>query len=308
MDLYQLRYFVVLAEELSFTRAAASCHVSQQALSRAVAKLEHHVGVRLIDRTPRGCSLTWAGRGLIPEARELLARAERIRTTFAGGDRIGRRFVVGVHDWGIAELTPILCAAFRERHPDVRLVVQNVASSELPDAIGNREVDALFCLGDAVSDRARFTPLFDDQPVLLTRIADADGGAPLLAAADVLDRVYVAAADYMSDRYYAPYSLGSLRNGEPARQIGLPAPDTLADLTRQIVDAGAVIATNSIFARHVAAAPGAVYIPLTGAPPFTFGVASGPSAGELQDSLVDLARGVARADLDVIAVDRPIAL
>lgn len=81
MDLYQLRYFVVLAEELNFTRAAARCHVSQQALSRAVAKLERHVGVRLVDRTPRGCALTRAGLTLMQEARDVLVRTERMQLT-----------------------------------------------------------------------------------------------------------------------------------------------------------------------------------------------------------------------------------
>lgn len=73
LDLRRLRYFVTLAEELSFVRAAALLHMTQPALSRQVRALEHDLGTVLFDRDRRGTSLTPAGQQLLEDAIPLLA-------------------------------------------------------------------------------------------------------------------------------------------------------------------------------------------------------------------------------------------
>lgn len=302
MDLYQLGYFVVLAEELNFSRAAARCNMSQQALSRAVAKLERQIGLQLVERTARGCSLTDAGRALVPEARDLLSRADDLRRAVTRTDRQEKDFVVGVHDEGLAELTPLVCAAFRARHPEVRLVLRTLPYSELPDAVRHRRVDALFCLADAVADRAGFTAVYDESAVLVVGNTDAFAGASSVHGDDVLDRKF-AAKGRVPDHFYAPYALGSLRNGEPVREIDLPSPDSLPDLTRHIVDHGAVIVASASVARIVSS-PSVTSIPLVGSPAFTNGVVSGRTHPELQQSLVELAISMARTDLDVVPTAR----
>lgn len=78
LDLRTLRYFVAVAEELSFTRAAERLFVAQQAISRDVQKLERRLGTKLLDRTTRRVALTADGRRLLAEARELLAVHDRI--------------------------------------------------------------------------------------------------------------------------------------------------------------------------------------------------------------------------------------
>jgi DNA-binding transcriptional LysR family regulator len=77
-DLRHLRYFVVVAEELNFTRAAARLFLAQQALSAAVRQLEDDLGVRLFERTTRKVTLTPAGAALVPQARRLLALADEV--------------------------------------------------------------------------------------------------------------------------------------------------------------------------------------------------------------------------------------
>lgn len=77
MELRHLRYAVAVAEEGSFTRAAARLHVVQQALSQQIADLEHELGMRLFNRTPRGVVATEAGAVFIQEAIGTLARVER---------------------------------------------------------------------------------------------------------------------------------------------------------------------------------------------------------------------------------------
>lgn len=75
--LRELRFFVTAADEGSFTDAAARLYVSQAAVSRTIAGLEHEVGERLLRRVPRGCELTSTGQQLLPLARRVLAEADR---------------------------------------------------------------------------------------------------------------------------------------------------------------------------------------------------------------------------------------
>ena len=77
-DLRQLRYFVAVAEELNFTRAAERLHIAQPPLSAAIRQLEEQVGVVLLERTTRQVELTAAGRMLLERGRELLAQADDV--------------------------------------------------------------------------------------------------------------------------------------------------------------------------------------------------------------------------------------
>jgi DNA-binding transcriptional LysR family regulator len=117
-DVRQLQYFVTVAEELNFTRAAQRLHVVQQSLSTGIAQLEAALGIRLFERTTRSVSLTNAGTAWLPYAREALAsmnRAADAAEDLAAG-RSGR-LRVGLAATGALSFMPPLLRTFRERHP-----------------------------------------------------------------------------------------------------------------------------------------------------------------------------------------------
>jgi len=123
MDLRTLRYFVAVAEELHFGRAATLLHMSQPPLSRAVKGLETDLGVVLLHRSAAGVALTPAGATLLDEARTLLDQADRVRlrVAAAAGAMV---LTVGILGDSSDRGATRLAAAYRERHPGVEVRVR----------------------------------------------------------------------------------------------------------------------------------------------------------------------------------------
>jgi DNA-binding transcriptional LysR family regulator len=117
-EVRQLQYFVTVAEEFNFTRAAQRLHVVQQSLSTGIAQLEATLGIRLFERTTRTVTLTSAGAAWLPYAREALAsmnRAADAAEDLAAG-RSGR-LRVGLAATGALPFMPGLLRTFRQRFP-----------------------------------------------------------------------------------------------------------------------------------------------------------------------------------------------
>ncbi len=142
-DLRQLRYFIAVAEEKHFGRAAARLSMTQPPLSQAIRALEDTLGVELFARTKRSVELTQVGADLLPEVRRLLASAEGLRPLAQGLAR-GEAGVlslafVSTADYG---LLPHLLRDFGARHPRVRLQLAEATSDVQIDELVAGRVDA----------------------------------------------------------------------------------------------------------------------------------------------------------------------
>lgn len=133
-SLRELRFFVTAAEAGSFTEAATRLYVSQAAVSRTVASLERSAGDRLLRRVPRGCELTTAGAQVLPQARRVLAEADRF-TGFITSRHA--RLRLGYAWAALGEHTTRLQREWARTHPDLdlELVRYNSRSGGLAEGI-----------------------------------------------------------------------------------------------------------------------------------------------------------------------------
>ena len=142
MELRQLQQFVVVADTLNFRRAAERLHMAQPPLSVAIRKLEEEVGAQLFERQPRGVVLTAAGVAALGQAQRCLADAAALRDAAqaaAGGERGLLR--VGFVGSATYALMPRLLPAFRERYPQVELILRESTNLELLAQVESSELD-----------------------------------------------------------------------------------------------------------------------------------------------------------------------
>jgi DNA-binding transcriptional LysR family regulator len=146
-ELRHLRYFVVVAEELNFSRAATRLHMAQPPLSVAIRQLEQELGTDLFQRTTREVKLTEAGRALLDGARRTLAEADRAvgAAKRAGAGELGQ-LRVGFSWSARFETLPALGQAFSARSPDVQLLTQEMWNADVDSALRSGGIDVAISL------------------------------------------------------------------------------------------------------------------------------------------------------------------
>lgn len=147
IELRLWRQFLALAEELHFGRAAQRLHITQPPLTQAIAQLEERLGVRLFERTKRSVRPTAAGAALVPEARDLLARAAALpaHARAAAHGEIGRLRLAFVSTVGFG-LLPRWIRAFRSQYPQVEFdLIEATGDVQLPQ-LERGDVDAGFVI------------------------------------------------------------------------------------------------------------------------------------------------------------------
>ncbi|WP_273785045.1 LysR family transcriptional regulator [Brucella intermedia] len=146
MELRHLRYFLAVAEEGNFTRAAAKLGIGQPPLSQQIRDLENEIGVALFHRVPHGAELTAAGAAFLDEAKASLAAAEKARLAAQGAAR-GETGRLALGFTASSAFNPVVSGTirkFRARWPEVRLTLTEMNSHLLMQSLMRGEVDAAF--------------------------------------------------------------------------------------------------------------------------------------------------------------------
>ncbi|MEU4931530.1 LysR family transcriptional regulator [Streptomyces yokosukanensis] len=237
MDLRLLRYFVAVAEERHFGRAAVRLHMTQPPLTRAVKRLEADLGTTLLDRSTTGVTLTSAGSALYDEARALLAQAERARARVAAAAGVGS-IAIGTLGDSVerAGFGTSLATTFRRRHPDVEV---RVIEADLTDpTVGLRagRVDVAVTRAP-FDDTGISVRVIRSEPVgVVLRSDDPLAGRDVLRIADLDGRTWFRfpdGTDALWRRYW-----NATEPGEPLREG--PVVRTVHECVRAVLWNGTV--------------------------------------------------------------------
>ncbi|MEM5421729.1 DNA-binding transcriptional regulator HcaR [Paraburkholderia ferrariae] len=155
MELRHLRYFIAVADELSFTRAAQRLHTAQPSLSQQIRNLEDEVGTPLFERTRRKVELTDAGKVFLAEARLVVAQADR---AVARARQVGQgRATVTIGFVPAAEIRvfPVILPRLRLRFPEVNVELRSLPTAEQEDALLRGDIDVAFMRRPVLSPELR---------------------------------------------------------------------------------------------------------------------------------------------------------
>lgn len=189
MELRHLRYFVAVAEELHFTRAAERLGIKQPPLSLQIRHLEREVGTPLFRRLKRGIELTETGGVLLEEARRILDQVERTKAGVqshargaAGRIHLGFAGATYVHRLVIA-----IILAYRERYPGVDLLPEQSNTARLVAGLRSAEIDVAFVRPPIIDPEGLSLEPLVDEPMMIvlpeSHVRARDRSMPLVALA-----------------------------------------------------------------------------------------------------------------------------
>jgi DNA-binding transcriptional LysR family regulator len=298
MELRHLRYFVAVAEELHFRRAAERLYVAQPAVSEQVRKLEQELGVRLFDRTQRSVSLTTAGAALLEEARGVLRQADVAMAAARGArDHATMRLRIGYLPDSVPSALPRALRQLSASARRVRVDLEAGPALRLIEDLRARRLDAVVSSLPAPTRGLRVTPLARQHAIAAVPVTHAQA----VECAIVLDwltreRLVVLPRD----------ANPAFHNGVVAmcHDAGL-SPSFMevasVDLALLAVAAGSGVALlpETVAERHIG--PGVRFMPIQGSEPaFQSAVLTDPAAENLATSA--FLRAVSRpASMRVVA-------
>ncbi len=145
MDLKQLRYFIAVAEELHFGRAAGRLFISQPALSFDIKKLEDQLGTQLLLRNNKSVKLTAAGETRLAESRHLLLQVEQLkRLTTRSAQGLSGRLRVGFVSSILHCGLPLAASRFEQQNPGIEVTMVEMNSSDQASALQRGQIDIGF--------------------------------------------------------------------------------------------------------------------------------------------------------------------
>lgn len=168
IELRHLRYFLTVAEELHFARAAARLHISQPPLSRQIQQLEQHLGVTLLQRSQRRVALTEAGAVFREEVQKLFGQLQQAeqRTQMAARGEYGQ-LRVGFISTAIYSVLPKLLKTFSERYPNVELVLHELTGDAQLQALQEERIDVGIMMPSEHIKNLLWQPLYREPLILV---------------------------------------------------------------------------------------------------------------------------------------------
>jgi DNA-binding transcriptional LysR family regulator len=192
MELRRLRYFIAVAEELHFGRAASRLDIAQPPLSRQIAALETEIGAQLFDRSRSQIRLTQAGQVLEGHARHLIEAMDNAyretRLVGEGGHGRLRLAFVGSASHGAL---PSLIKSYRSHFPKVELALSAMNNAALHSALVQRDIDIAVARPDLNDDDLRHEPLSHEDLVLAIPDNSELLDRPHIAFRDLADQTFV---------------------------------------------------------------------------------------------------------------------
>ncbi|WP_162955192.1 LysR family transcriptional regulator, partial [Pseudomonas aeruginosa] len=191
MELRHLRYFIAVAEELHFGRAAERLGISQPPLSQQIQALEEEIGARLFERTNRRVELTDAGRLFLDESRQVLAQVDKA-VLLARRAHLGELGELKIGFTSSAPFTstiPSSIHAFRKAYPDVHLDLQEMSSRQVLKALLEESLQVGVIRPLALPDAVHWVELFREPLVAVLRAdhplaAGSEDGLAIAALAE----------------------------------------------------------------------------------------------------------------------------
>ena len=193
MELRQLEYFVTVADERNFTRAAARLHVTQPGVSAQIRQLERELGQELLDRSGRVTRLTEAGEVVLPFARAALGAVAGARLAADELSGLLRGHVaVGMVSQSASLDIPELLAGFHRHHPAIEITLAENSSDQLTEGVRAGTYDLAFIGLGPDPPRGLALQVVSDEPIVAAVSADSDlAGTGSATLAEIADRALI---------------------------------------------------------------------------------------------------------------------
>jgi DNA-binding transcriptional LysR family regulator len=266
MELRHLRYFVAVAEELHFRRAAERLHVAQPAVSEQVRKLEDELGVRLLNRTQRSVSLTDAGAAMLDEARRVLHQADRAmavaRDTSASA---ATRLRVGYLPDSLPTVVPRALQELGRTMPNIQVSLETGAARNLIEEVRSGRLDAAVVSLPAPTAGLQRTLLGSQSAVVAMPVMHANATDATIDLERLAPERIVLLPREANPAFHSSVAAMCHGAGLSPTFVEIAEPRVENVLLAVAAGAGPAILPESVVERY--ATPGVRFVVLDGAPP-----------------------------------------
>jgi len=262
----QLLYFVTVVEEGQMTRAAAKLHIAQPALSHSIAQLEREVRLKLLDRHPRGVTLTPDGEAFYDKARAAVAAVAEVAETARSLARAQVRLVeLGFVGAAPGLHSPDLLRQFADKHPDIEFRYRELPFPSAPTRSWLAEVDIAACHVPQADHAVWSRPLFQEPRAVVASAEHPLAGSRGLRFDEVLEETFIGFHPSVEPSWAGFWSLDDHR-GAPPRRLTVDRAANAAEVLASLAMCTAISTMPaSVAAAVTSAVSGLVAIPLTDA-------------------------------------------